>query len=208
MGVRSSPVTCVVLDVGGVLMKLGGMSTLIQWTGLSPDELKTKWLASCVVRRFETGRVTFQDFAPDVIDEFNLPVGPDKLADEMRGWMSAPYDGVAKLLDDLATNHRIAFLCNVNELMWPVIEAALNPARWSSHLFLSHRMGVAKPSPEAFRYVEEGLGVRSESVRFFDDSQENINAARAQGWSAFRVEGTRELQHKLVAHGLLISPNK
>ena len=35
-----------VLDIGGVFMQLGGMNTLLKWTGLGPSQLKSAWLAS------------------------------------------------------------------------------------------------------------------------------------------------------------------
>ncbi len=46
-----------VLDVGGVLVKLGGMNQFVDWTGQSPEEIKSRWLASPTVRDFESGRL-------------------------------------------------------------------------------------------------------------------------------------------------------
>ena len=52
----------VILDVGGVLVKLGGMRQFERWTGLTPSEIKSRWLASEAVREFESGRLSFQPF--------------------------------------------------------------------------------------------------------------------------------------------------
>jgi hypothetical protein len=46
-------------DVGGVLVQLSGVETMLRWMGESAtsDEMWRMWLHSTPVREFETGRI-------------------------------------------------------------------------------------------------------------------------------------------------------
>lgn len=47
---------------------------------------------------------------------------------------------------------------------------------------------VTKPKPESFDFVERYLGLSStNNVYFFDDTKENVEAARERGWKAYLV---------------------
>jgi putative hydrolase of the HAD superfamily len=48
-------------------------------------------------------------------------------------------------------------------------------------VFNSAELGVAKPDPEVFRLVCEGLGLAPEQCLFVDDSAEHVAAAEAVG---------------------------
>jgi putative hydrolase of the HAD superfamily len=50
--------------------------------------------------------------------------------------------------------------------------------------FYSCRMGVAKPNVEYFRRIVTELGIESQRVLFFDDREDNVEAARAAGLRA------------------------
>ena len=51
-------------------------------------------------------------------------------------------------------------------------------------VFLSCDLGVEKPSPAIFRAVVEGIGCAPGEILFFDDSEENCEAARRCGLEA------------------------
>jgi putative hydrolase of the HAD superfamily len=193
----------VVLDIGGVLLKLGGMQTFLAWTGLSPDILKSRWIASPTVIGFETGRIVYGEFARAVIEEFGLPVTPAELKHQMQSWMGDMLDGAQELLDDLGRRHQLAFLCNVNEVIWPVVRTSLQPERWSDHIFLSHELGVAKPDPQIYQSVTHSLGADPGDIHFFDDTRENVMAAGAFGWRAHLVDGPSSLREAARQVGLL-----
>ena len=184
-------------------MRLGGMGTLLAWTGLSPQALKSRWLASQTAVAFETGRIRFDAFAPAIIEEFSLPIDPPALRDAMTHWMADPYPDAHQLLAALCQQGPVAFLCNINEVMWPVIQRELNPARWSSDVFLSFELGFAKPDPAIYRAVTAATRRPPEELVFFDDTLENVQAAVAEGWHAEQVQGCEELRTALERLALL-----
>ena len=59
----------------------------------------------------------------------------------------------------------------------------------------SHRERVLKPD-FAYRCFEERVGAQSTSILFFDDTPENISAAKEIGWRAFHIpRGEPVLSH-------------
>jgi transcription antitermination factor NusB len=63
----------------------------------------------------------------------------------------------------------------------------------------SAELGVAKPAPEAFRAVAEGLDVALERSLFVDDTLANVEGARALGMRAERFTGVDELRDLFVS---------
>lgn len=100
----------VILDIGGVLVKLGGMRQFVEWTGLTPTEIKSRWLGSTTVRDFESGRLSFGRFAAAVIHDFDLPIRPGHLREEMRSWTGELFDGAEDLLSELAGKHSLVWV--------------------------------------------------------------------------------------------------
>src|SRR6516225_9700215 len=71
---KTAPQIDVVLfDVGGVLVELRGIATMLGWFGgsVSVEDMWRLWLSSPVVRRFETGRTTPDEFAEQIIRELS-----------------------------------------------------------------------------------------------------------------------------------------
>lgn len=58
------------------------------------------------------------------------------------------------------------------------------------HRAASHLLGLAKPELEIYRTYEQLAGIPSERILFFDDTAENIEAARRAGWNAEPIEHT------------------
>jgi FMN phosphatase YigB (HAD superfamily) len=68
-------------------------------------------------------------------------------------------------------------------------------------------MGMAKPAPDIYRAFEKATGRRGPQILFFDDLAENVAAARALGWHAESIDGSRapseQMRAHLAAHGVL-----
>ena len=74
--------------------------------------------------------------------------------------------------------------------------------------FYSSDLGWAKPSAEFFTHAVDALGASPDEVLFVDDSQANVDGARAAGLHAERWEigeGIDSLRALLSAHGLTVT---
>ena len=67
-------------------------------------------------------------------------------------------------------------------------------------IFYSARVGVRKPEPGFFDFVERKIGPQSEPPLFFDDTPKVIAGARAFGWDAVQFDTTDDFtSHPWVA---------
>jgi HAD superfamily hydrolase (TIGR01509 family) len=194
-----------VFDVGGVLVQLSGVDTMLEWLGrrITTDELWRRWLQSAPVRQFETGRIDANEFAAGVTSEFGLPVEPQQFLDAFIAWPTGLYPGTLEMLARIPRSYHRAILSNSNALHWPrVLNDMLLGCAFDSH-FVSHLTGRIKPDSDAFEHVVNSLGCMPDQVLFLDDNLLNVKAAQNHGMHAIRVQGAAEAQHALEALGII-----
>jgi hypothetical protein len=63
------PIRVILFDLGGVLVELTGVSTLLSWTEslITPEIVWKTWLSSPAVRQFETGRLKAEIHSCDTL---------------------------------------------------------------------------------------------------------------------------------------------
>jgi glucose-1-phosphatase len=192
-------------DVGGVLVQLSGVETMLGWMGESAtsDRMWRMWLQSTPVRDFETGRIGAEEFAAAVTAEFRLPVEPREFLASFTGWVTGLYPGTLEMLAQIPDSYQRALLSNSNTLHWTRVidDLRLGPA--FGHHFVSHLTGRIKPDADAFQHVVESLGCRPQHVLFLDDNILNVDAARQFGMQAVRVQGIEEARRALIEHGII-----
>ena len=66
-------------------------------------------------------------------------------------------------------------------------------------VFVSSELGARKPEAAAFRAVAAAVGVPLAAMVFFDDTVENVEAARALGLRAVHVRSFADVQASLAA---------
>jgi putative hydrolase of the HAD superfamily len=189
-------------DLGGVLIDNVAFERLsaTPGIGLDPTEIKSKWLASSTVRSFELGAISAEAFARAFVEEWSLPVEPELFLADFAGWPKGFYPGVPELLRNLRQLFRVACLSNSNAVHW----------QWFGSLgdhfdvaLSSHLLGEIKPDALCFERALQECRATPESVAFFDDSLENVLAARSLGLQAFHVCGLAEVNRALLQSGWL-----
>jgi len=197
--------TVVLFDVGGVLVQLSGVKTMLEWMGAAAtsDKMWRMWLESHPVREFERGRIAAEEFAAGVTAEFNLPVAPHEFLASFSGWVTGLYPGTLQMLAEIPSSYQRAVLSNSNVLHWSRVidDLKLGPA--CGHQFASHLTGRIKPDADAFEHVVQSLGCRPAEVLFLDDNALNVDAATRFGMQAIRVDGIIEARRALVERGII-----
>lgn len=198
----------ILFDLGGVLVELTGVPTMIKWTRdiFNESEMWEAWLRSPSVRSFEKGDSSAAQFAADIINEMNLPVGMAEFIDSFTHWPSGLFPGVPDLLKRLS-HKTLACFSNSNELHWPRLMKEMGLEKMLNYHFASHQMGKLKPDKEAFEHVLISLGCHPSSVLFFDDNELNVKSAGEMGLMAYQVKGPREVEDILVDMKILKNPN-
>jgi putative hydrolase of the HAD superfamily len=60
-------------------------------------------------------------------------------------------------------------------------------------LFFCHRMSANKPDPAVYEEVSAELSVSPAQIRFADDGEDNVEAARRAGWTAVAYRTIEDL---------------
>ncbi len=205
--VSESQIAVVLFDVGGVLVRLGGVRPMLEWLGyrMPTEDLWRTWLHSPSVRAFETGKIAGEEFARQLIDELRIQVDAGTFLDSFSGWPSDVYPGALELLDRIPPHYVRAVLSNSNAVHWPRVTEELGLGGIFDHYFVSHLTGRIKPDAEAFEHVLDTVGCRAAEVLFLDDNLLNVEAARRVGLEAFVVQGPDEAQRVLQQFGVVSS---
>lgn len=195
----------VLFDLGGVLVELGGVATMLEWMGnrVSRDELWKMWLQSPSVRAFETGRTDAESFADGLIAEMALPVPRERLIEEFTFWARGLFPGALELVKRIPPRYTRATLSNSNTLHWPRLMKELRLAEAFDQHFASHLMGKIKPDEEVFHHVTHTLRCAAEEILFLDDNKLNIEAAASVGMKAIRVDGVASAERALHETGVI-----
>jgi HAD superfamily hydrolase (TIGR01509 family) len=199
----------VLLDMGGVLVELGGERSFLDMIGggIEAGEMWRRWLASPAVRAHETGRMGTSEFAEAAVREFGLSLAPEEFLGHFRGWLQGPYEGVHDLLDELAARHRTAILTNISAVHWPIAQGYGIFER-VERVIASHQVGAIKPDRDFFEIALAELGAAPEEAVFIDDNIVNVEGARAAGLEAHVARGIGETRDLLRALDLLAIPAK
>src|ERR1700688_3245815 len=110
----SNTIRVVLFDIGGVLVEPSGVATMLVWmrNNVFAEPLWRMWLTSSCIRAFETGRLSPEEFADQVIAEFCWPVPRDGFLEQMTHRSVALFPGAIELVEQIPPQYVRATLCN------------------------------------------------------------------------------------------------
>jgi len=193
-------------DIGGVLVELNDISTLIDLNGnkMPMNTLWSDWLSSPAARAFEMGISTKEQFADKYIEEMNLPI---KRNDFLKTFTQLPkglYPDAGRLIQRCRERYFTASMSNTNALHWQRLTHEMGIDRMFDQHFASHLTGKLKPDRESFEYVLQSLNCDPSAVLFLDDNEINIKGAISVGMISYRAKGPQEAENILEEIGILI----
>ena len=127
-------------------------------------------------------------------------------------WLLREYDGVYGIVSSLnAGGTPTACLSNTTESHWRrlIHEVDGRPLEGEPEFpgiaalkwhFASHKLGVAKPDPAAFRALERETKMRGANVLLLDDTPVNVETARGLGWRAELIDPLEETAPQIARH--------
>ncbi len=194
----------VLFDLGGVVVELTGVETMMEWSGgITAAEVWRRWLRCEAVRAFESGRSTPERFGAEAVTELGLSVSPEEFLHGFGSWIGGIYNGTHETIAELRRTLPVACLSNTNAIHWEIMTGTFGLHALFDHHFLSHEIGLTKPDREAFEHVPERLGIPPERILFFDDNLINVQGAAEAGLTARHVAGMPEARADLARLGLL-----
>lgn len=184
----------VLFDLGGVLADLGDPVADMDLQ-MSREDFWRTWLGSKYVRLFETGQVTAAEFAPLIAQE--LRVDPHSFKARFEKWQLRLFPGVEALVNHVSGFARVALLSNTNRIHWKQVTAQSSVFERFDALFLSFETGQYKPDNGAFLDVLSRLSCEPSQILFLDDSEKNVDAARAIGMDTRLISRSNPVREEL-----------
>lgn len=121
---------------------------------------------------------------------------------DTEGWLHPNEDSVALVADLAATKTQLALLSNAPASFAPFLQQQ----PWTEHfrhVLVSGTLGVAKPYPEIWAALVDGLDAVAQDCLFIDDSQTNVDGARAAGLHAERWSTAEAMRQRLTELNIL-----
>jgi HAD superfamily hydrolase (TIGR01509 family) len=195
-------------DVGGVLVKLRRswvdvcLAAGLDIRGDAASD-RAEDLRGLIMSDYVLGRISHEVWAERTAHALGDLYSAEEISRMHDAWILDEYAGVADIVDHLhASGVATACLSNTNHAHWARFGSSAEyptVARLGSR-HASHVLGCAKPDEAAFRALERATGVDAARVLFFDDIGVNVDAARAYGWNAERIDPTNETAPQIRAH--------
>jgi putative hydrolase of the HAD superfamily len=156
-----------------------------------------------ILRRFESGGMTPDRFAQDMMARFGLTLTYDQFVRDWEDifWLN---ESVARLIDLLkARGYTLILGSNTN-----VLHATHFRRRFAAtldqfdHLVFSHEVGSMKPQASFYSACVTAAGCPAASCVFVDDMPENVAGARLAGLTAIQYVDTPRLIAELRTIGV------
>lgn len=209
-----TPVRMVCFDWGGVIVRIcrsyeeGCRAADVE---IHADQADTDKQAARhdLSLRYQAGQITEDEFFDTLVRGTDGRYTHDDLRRVHDAWLLGEYTGVRTLIDELHAIEGLStgMLSNTNARHWERRLTDFPTAGLLHHQHASHLLRLAKPDPAIYAAYERKTGFTGPEILFFDDTQENIDAARAAGWRAEHIDHTGDtadqMRTHLRAHGVL-----
>ena len=200
----------VVFDLGGVIVRIArSWGEAHELAGFLPHPVveSEQFVAerARLAREHQVGAIEPRDYYAAVAAISQGAYDAAGVEQIIHAWTRGEYPGVDEMLDALgARGVPTAALSNTNPPHW----ARLSPPNGVSteypnvvrieRRYASHLMGLAKPDPAIYAAFETETGAEPSEILFFDDGEENVDAARERGWAAEVIDHTDDTAAQML----------
>lgn len=195
----------IVFDLGGVVVRIcrsikeaGARCAIeVRDEDIAPDRRAQR---RAVHARYERGLIGCEEFLQELSQTTDGRYSPAQFRAIHEAWIIDEYPGVSRLIDDLhAAGVATGVLSNTNRIHWEQMQPTVladgsvrapkfpTPSK-PVHKHASHLLGLAKPDAAIYAEFARRTGFAPESIVFFDDFSENVEAARAAGWTSHLID--------------------
>lgn len=197
----------VVFDIGNVLADYR-IKEFLQEKGLDGPAIRRVLKASVMNPywgRFERGEVSEEETIRAFIEADPGIERELRIAFTDLGGMLTIKDYAIPLVKSLkGAGYRVFYLSNYSKKAYDECGESLAFMPFMDGGLISFRVGMTKPSPEMYRRLLDDYGLRADECVFVDDTPENVEAARAQGFAGIAFSSYEQLVGELAGLGVVI----
>lgn len=132
-----------------------------------------------------TGRKALLPELAEFLSDIASAVSAQTLIDY---WFENDSRLVEAVVDDMAQLRaqglRVYLATNQEHMRATYLMEAMGLARHVDGIFYSAAIGHRKPGPPFYQHIQDTLGGSSDDITLVDDTEDNVIAAREQGWNA------------------------
>ncbi len=199
------PFTCLLLDVGNVLIDLNYQDLserMLALTGLKPLQLQAMLTEDGLVQKFETGKMNAPQFHAEVCRRTGVDVPREEFLAAWNSILGPPLVS-EETIAAIARRVRLWIISNTNELHFDFMTRHFAFPRYCEGFVLSHEVGALKPDARIFTRALDLLRADPSEVLYADDGEANIKAAQRLGLCAFQCRRAGQLEAELKLRGIL-----
>ena len=201
----NSTVKALLFDLGGVVVDIDFSRALKAWSAhslLSNEELADSFRFDLAYEQHERGQISSREYFEHFAFVLRLSASHRQIED---GW-NAVFKGEFAETRQLIQRARRTLPCyaftNTNQSHMQVWSKLFPEVTTSfDRVFASHLIGMRKPERSAFEFICSSVGCEPASILFFDDLDENVQAARKAGLQAVLVRSPKDVESALKAAG-------
>ena len=178
-------------DLGGVVFGIDFEKAFSRWAeyaGVPVESIVARYRVDAWYERHERGEIEAAEYFDALRNTLGIGISDEEFAIGWNAIFEAEFAGAFELFERLSARMPIYAFSNSNAMHQGHWERKYAKTLDLFHdVFVSCELGLRKPDAAAFRQVSESIGIRPESILFFDDTLENVDGARGVGMSAVRV---------------------
>lgn len=188
-------------DLGGVIMDIDRNRAVraLEAIGLTEaDSLLGEYGQKGAFLALERGEIGPAEFRRQLRPHFSRPVTDEEIDTAFTQFLIGIPQSRLKALRELRRRYKVYMLSNTNPIMFEGFIAdefrkeGLDMSAYFDGIVTSYEAKCYKPEKAIFDYACAHCGILPEETLFFDDSQSNVNAARALGFNAAHVAPGKE----------------
>lgn len=202
-------IRAVIFDFGGVFdsrhESLTGFTEAAERYGVTSQAFYDRLYSGDAWREAKIGQITGRDYWQRIMVELGHDPQDDVAAFRQMLFAGHTLDpAVVALAERLHEHFPLGLLSNATDELEQLLEEHYGIAHLFDVVINSARARVAKPDPQAYQLVLDGLGVAASEALFIDDKPRNIGAAEALGIPSILFTDAEALERDLVARRLLL----
>ncbi len=189
-----------IFDLGGVIVPLDfprAYRALEAVCGIPAEEIPKKFGTTDLVKRFETGQMTAEEFTAELGRLFDINISHAEFCNLWSALFPAHSLLPEELFEALAKQYRLVLLSNTNVIHFDEIRSRYPQLNHFHEYVLSYKVGAAKPSSRIYQAAIAAAQCAAEDCFFTDDIPVYVEGARKQGIDAVQFLNYEQLQLEL-----------
>lgn len=185
--IKLSDYDTIIFDFGGVILDINPDLSRHKFAVMLGEENARRLEEEQVPQQYESGRMTRDEFIAKINQIGGTNYSEEEILNAWNAMLLSYQSPRIEWIKRLRKTHKLLMLSNTNESHFEyfhnklIAEYGVTFYQLFDHVYLSHEMGLLKPSLEIFQKVIEEQQINPTRTLFIEDTQRNADAARKVG---------------------------